>query len=74
MKHSIEILKDINASREMKMIALRFLIHVVGDIHQPLHVGNGYDRGGNVCQVKYQKSPEATEPETLTFVTITCAS
>lgn len=61
MKQSIEILKDINASREMKMIALRFLIHVVGDIHQPLHVGNGYDRGGNACQVKFQKSPEATE-------------
>ncbi|MGI9625877.1 MAG: S1/P1 nuclease, partial [Longimicrobiales bacterium] len=27
--------------------ALRFLIHFVGDIHQPLHAGYGHDRGGN---------------------------
>lgn len=26
---------------------LRFLVHFVGDLHQPLHVGNGTDRGGN---------------------------
>lgn len=42
------------ASREEKMIALRYLIHVVGDIHQPLHVGNGFDLGGNACQVKWK--------------------
>ena len=27
-----------------KKEALRFLIHFIGDIHQPLHVGNGKDR------------------------------
>ena len=27
--------------------ALRFLIHFVGDLHQPLHAGYGHDRGGN---------------------------
>ncbi len=37
---------------EEKLIALRYLIHIVGDIHQPLHVGNGYDRGGNECRIK----------------------
>ncbi len=37
---------------EEKIIALRYLIHIVGDIHQPLHVGNGFDRGGNECQIK----------------------
>ena len=26
---------------------LRFLAHFVGDVHQPLHVGYGHDRGGN---------------------------
>lgn len=30
-----------------KAAALSFLVHLVGDIHQPLHVGRGYDRGGN---------------------------
>jgi hypothetical protein len=33
--------------------ALRFLIHFVGDIHQPLHVSNGHDRGANACNVKW---------------------
>lgn len=33
--------------------ALKFLIHFVGDIHQPLHAGYGDDRGGNLFQVYY---------------------
>lgn len=32
---------------------LKLLIHLIGDIHQPLHVGNGNDRGGNDMQVDY---------------------
>jgi hypothetical protein len=36
-----------------KKEALRFLIHFIGDIHQPLHVGNGKDRGANQCLVKW---------------------
>ncbi len=32
---------------------LRFLVHLVGDIHQPLHVGNGEDRGGNDIKLKF---------------------
>lgn len=41
---------DLN--EEQKAILLRYLIHVVGDVHQPLHVGNGFDRGGNLCDVR----------------------
>jgi hypothetical protein len=37
--------------RLAKIIALRYLVHIVGDIHQPLHVGNNFDIGGNVCSV-----------------------
>lgn len=33
--------------------ALKSLIHLVGDLHQPLHVGNGEDRGGNDVRVKW---------------------
>lgn len=33
--------------------ALKSLIHLVGDVHQPLHVGNGEDRGGNDVKVKW---------------------
>lgn len=32
---------------------LRFLVHIVGDLHQPLHVGNGIDRGGNDVKVTW---------------------
>jgi hypothetical protein len=32
---------------------LKMLIHLVGDIHQPLHVGTGEDRGGNDTKVKW---------------------
>ena len=33
--------------------ALMCLVHLVGDIHQPLHVGNGKDKGGNAVEVKF---------------------
>ncbi len=33
--------------------ALKMLVHLVGDIHQPLHVGNGEDRGGNDVKLEY---------------------
>lgn len=54
MKYSQDLIKNPKNQREIKMIALRYLIHVVGDIHQPLHVGNGYDRGGNACKIQWQ--------------------
>jgi hypothetical protein len=53
--NAVNLLKSPPAKtpREVKMIALRYLIHVVGDIHQPLHIGNGFDRGGNTCKVHW---------------------
>lgn len=33
--------------------ALKCLIHIVGDVHQPLHVGNGTDRGGNDVKLSF---------------------
>ncbi|ANU07451.1 S1/P1 nuclease [Paraurantiacibacter namhicola] len=40
-------LRDPEASQADKARALRFVVHLVGDLHMPLHVGNGTDRGGN---------------------------
>ena len=40
-------------SIEDEAFALKCLIHLVADIHQPLHVGNGTDRGGNDTEVEY---------------------
>ena len=44
-------------SQAQKSLMLKYLIHVVGDVHQPLHVGNGDDIGANLCYVfVYNKS------------------
>ena len=62
IRGAMQILRSGNAAREEKMIALRYLIHLVGDIHQPLHVGNDHDIGGNFCLI-YTKS--GREPSNL---------
>lgn len=46
-------LKSDTLTLDEERFALRVLIHLVGDIHQPLHVGNGEDRGGNDVKIKY---------------------
>ena len=40
-------------SLEKQREYIRILVHLVGDIHQPLHVGNGLDRGGNDTKVTW---------------------
>lgn len=49
------VLQDPKASEEDKALYLKLLIHLVADAHQPLHVGNGMDRGGNQCWVQWHK-------------------
>ncbi|HXE79718.1 MAG TPA: S1/P1 nuclease [Vicinamibacterales bacterium] len=39
--------------RERQALALRFLGHFVGDLHQPLHVAHGEDLGGNLIEVRF---------------------
>ena len=46
-------LMDPKASKADKQLALRFIIHLVGDLHQPMHVGKCCDRGGNDIKVKW---------------------
>lgn len=45
--------RDPDASPADKALALRFIIHIVGDLHQPLHAGNGTDRGGNDVRLRW---------------------
>jgi len=47
------VLRDPQAPRERKAEALRFYVHLVGDVHQPLHVGRRDDRGGNSIRVRW---------------------
>lgn len=48
-----QVLRDPAAARPDKRVAIRFLTHLVGDLHQPLHVGLSSDRGGNSVQVQF---------------------
>lgn len=34
-----------------RLLALKYVLHFVGDLHQPLHAGENHDRGGNCVQV-----------------------
>jgi hypothetical protein len=45
------VLRDPQASRQDRQEALKFLVHFVGDVHQPLHVGRRADLGGNTIKV-----------------------
>jgi hypothetical protein len=43
-----------NAPPGTKAEALKFLIHFIGDIHQPLHAADNRDRGGNQVPLRYR--------------------
>ncbi|WP_291078077.1 S1/P1 nuclease [Hyphomonas sp.] len=47
------IVLDEEASLDDRQLALRFIVHLVGDLQQPLHAGNGKDRGGNWVDVVF---------------------
>lgn len=46
-------LKDKTLSVEQKNEALKYLIHLVGDAHQPMHISRKEDKGGNTIQVRF---------------------
>lgn len=46
------VVADRSRSVAERAEALRFLVHFVGDVHQPLHAGYRSDKGGNDFQVQ----------------------
>lgn len=54
------VLGDVSQPRQARVEALKFLVHFVGDAHQPMHAGYPHDRGGNNHQLNYtgKGSPE----------------
>ena len=52
-EYCVQVLKDKNASDEDKAFYLKLLIHIIGDIHQPMHAGLAEDKGGNDIKVKW---------------------
>jgi len=53
----IVLLAEGTAPGQEQVEALKFLVHLLADIHQPLHVGNGTDRGGNDVKITWFGEP-----------------
>ncbi|WP_435263910.1 S1/P1 nuclease [Tenacibaculum sp. nBUS_03] len=49
----VEVLKDENSSVKDKRFHLKMLVHLMGDLHQPMHIGQKEDKGGNTIQVQW---------------------
>jgi hypothetical protein len=47
------VLGSTASSKEQKIEALKFIVHFIGDLHQPMHVSREEDKGGNTIQVNY---------------------
>ena len=56
LERIINELKSGKLSAKEEAERVKFLIHLIGDIHQPLHVGGGNDRGGNDVKVMWFSS------------------
>ncbi|WP_404343206.1 S1/P1 nuclease [Pseudoalteromonas mariniglutinosa] len=57
MHFAINTLKNPKSTIDAKRFSLRFLVHLVGDSHQPFHAGRAEDRGGNRIKVSFFGQP-----------------
>ncbi len=53
INEQIEALKSGELNREEQALSLKFLVHLMGDLHCPMHMGHKSDLGGNRWQVQY---------------------
>ncbi|MEO6097551.1 MAG: S1/P1 nuclease [Fibrobacteria bacterium] len=55
LKRQSSILARPQANRYAREEALKWMVHLVGDLHQPLHAGEDHDKGGNLAQVRLNR-------------------
>lgn len=55
LKRQLAILAQPGADRYAREEALKWVVHLVGDLHQPLHAGEDHDKGGNLAKVKVNR-------------------
>ena len=55
LDEQIALLGDTTKNKEERALALKMVVHLIGDIHQPMHLGHASDRGGNSWYVTYFK-------------------
>jgi hypothetical protein len=66
--HQIETLRDNAADARARADALRFIIHLVGDLHQPLHCVSNNDEGGNCVPIDFfGNAPVERNPQYETY-------
>lgn len=53
LQYYVDVLGDRSKPDKVRRQALKFVVHFVGDIHQPLHAGYRDDKGGNTYQVQF---------------------
>lgn len=57
LQHCREVLTDAAKTKEEKIFALKFIVHMVGDLHQPMHVSRSEDQGGNKIKITFLGKP-----------------
>jgi hypothetical protein len=58
LRYNLNILHDDKESDAERAKALRYLIHLVGDLHQPLHSTANNDQGGNCVPIQFLSDPK----------------
>jgi hypothetical protein len=53
IKKCIAKVKDQNEHKNERAFYLKLLVHFIGDLHQPMHVGRKEDRGGNSIRLQW---------------------
>ena len=53
IKNFSSVLTNVELPLKRRKVALKYLAHFVGDVHQPLHLGNLKDRGGGKIRLTY---------------------
>ena len=68
IKDDLAILRSSEADPQKRADALRFLIHFVGDLHQPLHAITNNDEGGNCVPVAFFDAlPQLRNPQSESY-------
>jgi hypothetical protein len=68
IREQLAILGGTETDPQKKGDALRFLIHFVGDLHQPLHAATNNDEGGNCVPVAFFDTlPQLRNPQNESY-------
>ena len=49
----IDSLRNVLRQNKSDTVALKYLVHLVGDLSQPLHIGRSVDKGGNLIRIRW---------------------